>query len=101
RASSVTLRARGARPARSIGPPLSRIFATHDARGGGKGHRRGSRSSLHAHLVKVTSPRSCTRARELRARLGSAPSRLGRALRTATAPFGWTLPAARPRERGR
>src|SRR5437879_12574911 len=35
-------------------------------RGGGKGRRRGSRSSLHARLVKEASPRSCTRARELR-----------------------------------
>src|SRR6266403_3113029 len=40
------------------------------------GRHRGSRSSLHARLVYVTSPRSCRLARELRARLGGAPSRL-------------------------
>src|SRR5439155_4670607 len=45
-------------------------------RGGGKGHRGGSRSSPHARLVKVASPRSCTRARRLRGRRRGAPSRL-------------------------
>src|SRR5207248_2147957 len=77
-ASSVTLRTRGARPARSIGPPLSRIFATHDARGGGKGHRRGSRSSLHAPLVHLAAPRRWTGRAGLRAgrrRGGAQPPR--------------------------
>ena len=40
---------------------------TQDARrGGGKGHRLGSRSSVHVRLVAAASPRSCTRARDLR-----------------------------------
>src|SRR2546428_9143733 len=47
--------------------PPSRGGDSAEARGvGGRGHRGGSRSSLHARLEAVASPRSCPRARELR-----------------------------------
>src|SRR5207249_4099023 len=70
-------------------------------RGGGKGPHRGSRSSVHARLVIAASPRSCTRARDLRRspRWGPFPPRT--ACATRRRPPVCFLPRRASRERGR